>query len=121
MAGPIDWDTLLIGPCMNAFAEPVTYTPAGGAPYQITGVFDRAYLEQLPFGGGGGQEPLGFGSAGNITAARPVLGVQLSQFAQEPAQDDTVLIPSVGIAYTVKEVQPDGHGWALLLLSTGTD
>ena len=120
----IEWDSLATGPCMAAFAEPVVYTPAGGAPVStavdgtpLVGVFDRAYLEQLPMGGGEGMEPLGFGSGGNITAARPVLGVQLSQFAQAPDQDNTVFVASVGVTYVVKEAQPDGHGWALLLLN----
>lgn len=111
----IDWGAVVLGPCMAIFGEPVTYTPAGGQDQQITGVFDRAYLEMLPLGGGRGMEPLGFGSGGNITAARPVLGVQLSQFAAPPKQNDRLVVH--GITYSVAEVQDDGHGWAKLRLN----
>ncbi|HET6606741.1 MAG TPA: hypothetical protein VFG62_08745 [Rhodopila sp.] len=134
----VDWSTLVIEPCLAAFGMPVTYTPliptldtsgkptfnADGTPagtfgtaYAAEGVFDDAYVEVTP--GGGGPFPstdsMEFGAVGGITEARPVLGVQLSAMQTQPNQGDKIAIN--GVNYTVKEPQPDGHGWALLILN----
>ncbi len=106
MPGPIDWDALVIGPTFGVFAEPCTYMPAVGAPFAITGVFDREY------------QSLDLDQAGVASATRkPVLGVQLSQFATAPKPNDKVSIASVGITYVVRNVEPDGHGHAVLELN----
>ncbi len=104
----IDFDTLVIGPCMATFGEPVLYQPLGGLSFQIIGVFDEAYLEQAPY------DAL---APGNISGTRPVLGVQMSQFTQEPMQNDLLTILRTGVAYWVNEVRPDSHGGARLLLN----
>ena len=117
----VDWDALNTA-CMAAFGnEPgegdalISYLPQGAAPFPIQAVFDRAYLDVLPMGGAGGSEARPMGAAGNVSARKPVLGVQLSQFPVQPRQGDQA---SVGAdTYLVKEVRPDGHGWALLHLS----
>jgi len=134
----IDWDGMVIGQVMGAFATPVMYTPmvatldaagrpefnADGTPvvtpgpeYSAQGVFDEAYIEVTPAGAGpfSSTDSMEFGAVGGITEARPVLGVQLSAMKTAPGQEDLVLINSR--SYVVKEVQPDGHGWALLLLN----
>ncbi len=112
----VDWDTLLIGPTVACFGEPVTYTtPASTFP--IVGVFDQAYRELMVIAARDSHsfsdDMLGSG----VTAERPVLGVQLSQFppAAAPAQSDTLVVR--GALYIVKEVRLDGHGWARLLLN----
>lgn len=102
----IDWDALVIGPVFGVFAEPATYRPVQGVPFAITGVFDREYeavsiVDQLT----------------PASSRKPVLGVQLSQFASAPRQNDKVFIPSVDITYVVKNVKPDGHGHAVLELN----
>ncbi|HQT79769.1 MAG TPA: hypothetical protein PLD10_22220 [Rhodopila sp.] len=102
----IDWDGLVIGPCVaNVFGEAVTYTYANGAPVNMTGVFDEQYL---------GLEPA---DGQTVTTAMPVLGVQMSQFPAPPQQGDTVLILRTGNRYIVREVRPDGHGAAKLMLN----
>ncbi len=93
----------------------IIYQPLVGAPFPITAIFDRAWLDMLPMGGAGGQEARQTGAAGNVTSRRPVLGVQVSQFPADPDQGDSVLVGAD--TYFVKEARPDGHGWALLLLS----
>ena len=117
----VDWDGLNTA-CMAAFGnEPgkggtaITYLPQGARPFAIQAVFDRSYLDVLPLGGAGGAEARPMGAAGNVSARKPVLGIQLSQFPAQPRQGDQV---SVGEEiFHVKEVRPDGHGWALLHLS----
>ena len=76
----IDWDGLVLAPLASTFGEPATYTPAGGSPFPIIGVFDEAYHE-LDLAGG---MP--------VTTAEPVLGVRTAQFASPPQQGDTLTI-----------------------------
>ncbi len=110
----IDWDALVLGPVMGIFGEGVPaspdtrplYEPRGRAAFRLAdAVFDAAY-EQVDIGDGG--EP--------VTSHRPVLGVRLSLFERPPKQNDRVFIPSVGTWHLVKDVQPDGHGHAKLML-----
>jgi hypothetical protein len=103
----IDWNALVVGPVMGVFAQPVTYVPAGGAPISITAVFDEAFQEvTLP------------GDA-SVLSTGPMLGVQLSQmpagFDPEASQGDQFTVLATGATYVVRQGQPDGHGWALLL------
>lgn len=103
----IDWDSAVLGPLFQVFAEPVTYTPSGGAPFALPsgGVFDQAYREvtlvdDVP-----------------ATEETPVLGVRLADFTTPPAQNDQLEIASVDTTYIVQEVRLDGHGYAKLMLS----
>lgn len=114
---PVDWSAVVTGPCLAVFGEPVTYLSAVGGQFQITGVFDEAYLELTPMGRGPGlaSEAFAFGSPGAISTEMPVLGVQMSQFPIPPAQGDQLTVR--GNTYAVKEVRPDGHGAAKLLLN----
>jgi hypothetical protein len=102
----VDWDAILIGPVDGIFGEPATYFPATGGSWAITGIFDEAYVEVALAGGMG------------VTSARPVIGVQLSQFLfYIPQQGDTLTIARTGETFIVKEVRDDGHGAAQLLLN----
>lgn len=112
----IDWDTLLVGPTVACFGEPVTYQSQFGKVFQIVGVFDEAYFEQAPFGSG--EVTFGDIQLGSVvTGERPVIGVQLSAFpaAAPPTQADTIVIR--GGLYVVKEVRSDSHGGAKLMLN----
>ena len=104
----IDWDGNVIGPLMDVFGESVTYTPDSGTPLPLTGVFDEAYQDITLLGDGTG-----------MTTVSPVLGVRLADFPSGviPRKADTVAIPSVNTIYTIKDVRPDGHGWAKLMLN----
>lgn len=114
----IDWDSVVIGPTIGVFGEPALYI-IGNDSFTITGVFDEAYIELTPLGRGGMMDTEGFslGSPGSITTETPVLGVQLSQFLpwQQPQQGHMIQIRSA--MYNVKEVRPDSHGGAKLLLN----
>lgn len=101
----IDWDGLVLGPAIAQFGEAVTYTFANWIAVSITAVFDEQYI---------GVEPAN-GQA--VATAMPVLGVQLSQFPAPPQQGDSVLIQRTGERFVVREVRPDGHGAAKLMLN----
>lgn len=103
----INWDSLVIGPLQGVFGEPVTYRPYASQPYQITGVFDDAYLKEVLFED----------ASQGVTEISAVLGVQLSQFSTEPAQSDQLFVARVNSTYVVREVRTDSHGGAKLLLS----
>jgi hypothetical protein len=104
---PIDWNATVIGPLMGIFGESATYTPLGGAAFQITGVFDDAYLKEVMFED----------ASQGVTEVSAVLGVQLSQFPVQPSQNDKLFVPDVNTTFVVREVRNDSHGGAKLMLS----
>ena len=116
----VDFDRLVIGPTVQIFGDLVRFQN-GEFFYETVGVFDEAYLELVPLGAGGpGMEEFALGSPGNITTVQPTLGVRLSQLAYCPKQSDTVVILTgkhAGKWFEVKEVRPDSHGHALILLN----
>lgn len=101
----IDWDKVVVGPVTGVFGESVHFMPATTRPVDITGVYDAAYVEVDVAGGMG------------MTSARPVLGVQLSEFLTLPLQGDRLTIIRTGETFVVKEVRDDGHGAAKLMLN----
>ncbi len=104
---PISWDKMVLGPLMGVFGEAVTYKPAAGGSYAISGVFDDAYLKEVMFED----------ASQGVTEVSAVLGVQLSQFTATPVQNDQLSVASVNTTYVVREVRPDSHGGAKLMLS----
>lgn len=116
----VDWNRLVVGPTVTIFGDQVSYLQ-GERAFVITGVFDEEYLEITPLGRGGeDMETFAFGAPGAISSQRPVLGVQLSQLPVYPCQGDTFLMITglhAGERFEVKEVRPDGHGHATLLLN----
>ncbi len=101
----IDWDKNVLVGVHSVFGENVTYSPATGGSFQVQGIFDAATREVDPMTGV------------YVTTANPCLGVRLSQFADPPKQGDTVEVPSVSKTFVVKEVRPDSHGEARLMLN----
>lgn len=108
----IDWDKLVNGPVMGVFGEQALFQPAAGGAFNVTGTFHEAYLS-VDVGGNG------------VTSVSPALGVRLSQFAAVPLQGDGVVITATALhdggTYTVKEVQRNGVGLAVLLLNWESD
>ncbi|MEX3635957.1 hypothetical protein [Paraburkholderia sp. BR14320] len=105
---PTMWDSLVIGPQIAIFGEPVTYRPQAGEPFEITAVFTDAFLREVEFED----------STVGVTEVSAILGVQLSQFPSPPLQNDTVVVPSVNSTYVVREApRADSRGAAKLMLS----
>ncbi|MDQ2763017.1 MAG: hypothetical protein M3Y22_05865 [Pseudomonadota bacterium] len=119
----IDWDAELLTPVMAVFGEgnsaiPATlpiYTPLGLNSFGLAhAVFDAQY-EQVAVNPDDGTES---------TTRRPILGVRLALFPRVPAQNDAVFIPATpmntlplpGQRFIVRDVHPDGHGHAKLML-----
>ncbi|WP_063354337.1 head-tail joining protein [Acetobacter oryzifermentans] len=109
MVGPVDWDNLVLDPCQNAFGEEVQWISSlYPDPISVTGIFDNGY-KAMPLEIVDGLSPT------HVTTADARLGVQISQFVSEPQQGDIFLIR--GKQYRVREVQPDSHGAADILLN----
>lgn len=110
---PVNWDSVVIGPLHGVFAEPATYTPAGGASFPITVVFDDAYLKEVMF------EDASTG----VTEVSACVGIRLSEFSADPLQNDQVSIPAnrslrrPAATYVVRQPRVDSRGAARLLLS----
>jgi hypothetical protein len=114
-------DTQVLAACENAFGTTITYASRSGISQIVTGIFDEQFLSLAAMGEGPfpSQEMLRIGSPGSITTKTPVVGVRLSTFTVPPQQGDTLsLQPQFGalMNYIVREVQPDGHGSAKLVL-----
>ncbi len=108
----INWDQHLLRPLQGVFGDPVDFRPAGGAAYTISGIFDRAYTQEV--------EPLDDGSTINTTS--PVLGVLDSEFSIPPKKGDRVFIGTVGgepvnTLFTIADIQSDSHGGSKLILN----
>lgn len=108
----INWDQHLLRPLHGVFGDPVDFRPVGGAAYTISGIFDRAYTQDV--------DPLDDGSTINTTS--PVLGVLDSEFDSPPKKGDRVFIGVVGgetvnTLFAVSDIQPDSHGGSKLILN----
>lgn len=104
----VDWDEMVLGPLMAEFGEDTqpVYTPAGGVSFPIDGIFDEAFTEVVLLDDGS-----------RVASTFPVLGVRIAQIPNGPRQGDRVSIAKVNTTYVVREVRPDGHGEAKLLLN----
>ena len=103
----MDFDALVLGPCMGIFGSPTVYQPNdGSASFPLTGVFDRFHAE-ITFDDSTGAP---------ISTMRPILGVRASDFpaGMTPGQGDKVTV--AGETYLVMDKQPDGQGHVLLIL-----
>lgn len=107
MAGPVDWDKKLLAPLFGVFGEECEHRPRTGGAYSLTGIFDRAYVQQL-IGEDGGTES---------NSTLPVVGVRDTELAVRPRQGDGFYIVRTGELFTINDVQPDSHGGTRLELN----
>jgi hypothetical protein len=105
----IDWDKVVNGPVMGVFGETAQYRPYSGMPFDVPSTFHEAFSNVSVVDGMA------------VTTVSPALGVNLSDFPAPPRQKDEVVIAATSLhgggTFTVKEVQPNGVGSALLLLN----
>jgi endonuclease YncB( thermonuclease family) len=81
---------------VDDFADAATYTPSGGSPATISGIFDGEYVEPL-----------------STESAAPAFGCKASDV---PSVADGDALHVRGEDYLVRTVQPDGQGWVVLKL-----
>ena len=100
-----DWENAseaLHASCRDAFGAPVIFTPAGGIPTTIIGIFEEA------------RDVASVDAVGIPVASRkPVLEARMADFPSTPQAGDGVSVDGDG--YSIVDVQPDGHGWVALI------
>lgn len=104
---PINFDALVLAPCMGTFAEVITVHPVASigknaAPYSARGVYTERPIEV----------ELADGTV--FDTASKSIGVRLSEFGTAPIQGDIVLFR--GARFTIDSIDDDGHGgtvWSL--------
>ncbi|WP_086650866.1 head-tail joining protein [Acetobacter cibinongensis] len=108
--GPVDFDKLVLAPCVSVFGEAMQWlSSAMGAPKPITGIFDEGY-KASSLDEASGLTPT------YTTSADARVGIRLSDFLPDaPAQGDIFIIRNK--QYRVREIQPDSHGGADILLN----
>lgn len=104
----IDFDKLVLDPCMHSFGRPILYQYQSGQSIEVYGIFDKVTRFLEPVSG------LDAGNSG-IAATRLVVGVRLSDFSQKPCMDDRIVIDHY--TFRVVEVHVDGQGGAHLVLN----
>jgi hypothetical protein len=87
----------LVDLCQEVFGAECTYTPDGGSPVTINGVFDNAYVD-----------------VEGVVTLKPTLRIALDDLEAEPGKGDEVTVDEV--AYRVMESREDGFGGTTLIL-----
>lgn len=107
-----DFDANLHDHVLDVWGRDITYLPVKSQPavepFAVSAVFERHHeiiMDEIA------RSELN--SAGHSTSA-PVLSVRLSDFAAVPKSGDKATIGSE--VFLVWDVQPDGQGWADLVL-----
>ena len=99
----IDFDRLVLHPCLHVFGEPATYTPVGGAPAALVGVFEEFHTLVRE------------GDGVPVQENRPVLGVRAADIPGGlPARNDAMQVS--GRNWAIDEILPDGVGHLKLVL-----
>lgn len=115
----INWQQLVVGPCVGAFGQSYSITWNGQTFSGLTGVYDEAYRETDVSDG----MP--------VTTTRPCLGVNtadvnLGALPLSELQGARLTVyasplpggaPPVDTDFIVQQARADGHGWALLMLN----
>lgn len=113
----IDFEALVLGPAMDAFARPITYTPVvsvpGAQPFVARGIWGKRPADmQLEDGSMLGTDEL-------------ILGIRRSEFPAAPMQGDLVDIdaygslPRVGICHVDDDGDDGQGGYSLVLKIVG--
>ncbi len=103
----MDFASLVLGPAMAVFGQPVTVTPLksvpGGIAYPAQALFaEKAVTIQLE------------GSDGFHQTVQPELGIRLDDFVVAPVQGDAIDMAQG--AFVIFNVVLDGQGGATLVL-----
>ena len=82
---------------------PVTYTPGAGAPVDVRGIFDQAYVDAQS------------GDA-EVSTSGPAVFLTLADLPTDPTADESATVTVNGVTYSPFLVKPDGLGGVRLRL-----
>jgi hypothetical protein len=108
----IDFDTLVLQPCMETFGETVTYLPSDNAPVTLTGeygaVFNDKYADSK------------FQDGAEVVSTRPMISMRASALPRDPWQGELFRIR--GVLYAIVEPpESDTFGDLRIFLRVATD
>lgn len=88
----------------DVLGRSLTWTTGAGAPSEVVGVFDAAYVR------------VDLGPAGVSSPGPAVFFPVLADLATDPEEDPTATVTVSGVVYSFYEVQKDGQGAVRLFL-----
>jgi hypothetical protein len=102
----IDFDTLALAPCLEAFGQPVTYRPGAARPVTLTGIYNRFSTTEV----------IDTQTGLTLNVTRPTVAIRQADIPSgiEPCQGEA--IEAGGIFWAIADVIPDGMGQVLLQL-----
>lgn len=111
----IDFDSLVLGPCMNVFARPIIVTPAASQPLTPVAYTGRGIWSSKPV-----DIPM---EDGIMSSQEQTLSLKASEFLVPPGPGDKIEIPAEGSfaaigKFVVEDVDDDGQGGLTLSLKT---
>lgn len=86
---------------LGDFNDQATYTPSGGSPATISGIFDNGFAA--------GSEASGLG----VASSRPQWHCRAADVAADPVGG---ALAFNSVTYTIVEAEPDGTGMTMLFL-----
>lgn len=123
----VDFDALVLGPCMTAFSKPIVVMPTksqrNAPPYGASGIWTITDLDLVLENGE------------NFSNRTLKFGIRLSDYVVAPKQGDTITTsvkylplsywqgdfdPGANIDFLVDDVRADGQGGATLVLKRAT-
>ncbi len=100
-----DFASLVLGPAMAVFADPITFTPTvsqpGVAAFPARGVYASKPVDIRVEGG-------------TMSDVQPTLGIKIDDYPVAPKQGDSFV--RAGITWFVWDIKPDGQGGADLII-----
>ena len=90
----------------SVFGETVTFTPSGGNPEIVTGIFSAEHIYQELVGDT------------VVETTKPTVIVRSAALSQTPVRRDSISVRAIG--FTVIEIMPDGQGDLALVLETAS-
>jgi hypothetical protein len=109
----VDFSALVLVPCENTFARPITVNPVasmpGGAAYAARGIWTIRNID------------IALEDGGILSSDTLTLGVRLLEFPVEPIKGDQVYIPAHGSlteigVVTIDDTDDDGQGGSVWTL-----
>ncbi|MGL4686608.1 MAG: head-tail joining protein [Commensalibacter sp.] len=107
----LDFQSLVLGPCMNTFGQKVLYHPQDpeNDPFEVRIIFDQVTDQIIK------DDNLGGGSG--VVVKKTMAGINRKDFPVQPCAGDYLICNDV--TYFVQKVLDDGQGGSHLLLNCG--
>lgn len=103
----MSWESLLSTAdqaVKSGFSRATTYTPEGGDPVEVRGIYDAAYVSATP-------------GTPNVSTSAPAVFYLLADLPSDPEHDDPTIVVGTE-SFKVIEVKKDSNAAGVLLVLT---